>query len=646
MPKWVVGSRKRRVWAGAILALAVGMLGIFLTLVATFSQSAGPDLPERHPRLESTLRHLVAAHNAGDVSAMRHSLNLIEGLVQVVVVQEKEADQSVIAQQIALLDGQVEAMHDRWTQARLPIEALLPLADAPGVHFVRRPWQPLPVTASEGVTITLAHEWPGAGLSGQGTKVGVLDLGFLGYTTRIDEGELPSDVITKSFVGSGSEWDFWGHPLTQHGTACAEVIHDMAPNAQLYLVNLSTEVEWMNAIDWLLAQRVDVISFSAGWQVGGPGDGTGILAEKVSDVRAAGVLWVNAAGNSARRHWMGQWNDPDADGWHNFSTTDGTNEITVTSGSEILLGLRWNDPWGGSSNDYDLFLFDSSLKKIAESESVQDGDDDPQEVIVYYVPPPGVYHVAISKQSGALPRPLELFSYNQDFHYQVITSSLLVPADSPGSLTVGATYWQDDALETFSSQGPTRDGRTKPDIAAPDGVSVSTEAYAGGFYGTSASAPHAAGAAALVLDAFPTFTPAQVQSWLEDRAVDLGAPGRDNVYGAGRLNLGDPPLTVKRVEPGATMQGQTVILLVIGSAFAPTATFHFERVGESNLVPVNTGWISPSRLMGTLDLDNTVPGFWTAIVTNAPSSFVSLSNAFLVASDQLYLPMIMKNASP
>lgn len=94
------------------------------------------------------------------------------------------------------------------------------------------------------------------------------------------------------------------------------------------------------------------------------------------------------------------------------------------------------------------------------------------------------------------------------------------------------------------------------------------------------------------------------------------------------------------------MQGQTVILSVIGSAFAPTAAFHFERVGESNLVPISTGWISPSRLMGTLHLDNTVPGFWTLIVTNTPSSFVSLSNAFLVASDQLYLPMIMKNASP
>jgi subtilisin family serine protease len=406
---------------------------------------------------------------------------------------------------------------------------------------------PLMAAVSEGSNVALAADWQWAGLSGRGVKVGVLDLGFLGYANRIAEGELPSSVITRSFVGDGSELAFWGRPVTPHGTACAEVIHDVAPDAQLYLVNFGNETEWMAAVDWLLAQKVDVISFSGGWPLGGPGDGTGTLADKVSEVRSAGVLWVNAAGNSARQHWMGQWRDDDSDGpdgWHNFGPADGTNTITVTGELNIIVGLRWDDPWGGSANDYDLFLFredDGSLTEAARSESVQDGDDDPVETIVYAVPSPGIYHVAISRQPGAATRTLELFSYYQPFQYRTAASSLVVPADSPGSLTVGATYWQKDVLESFSSQGPTRDGRAKPDLSAPDGVSVSTEWYAGGFYGTSASAPHVAGAAALVLEAFPTHTPAQVQGWLESRALDLGEAGRDNVYGAGRLNLGAPP---------------------------------------------------------------------------------------------------------
>lgn len=647
MQKSEASSWSRRGWAVATLALAAGMLWLLWLLLAAPSQSAGTGRPDRHPRLESALRDLVAAHSAGDVSATadfaaRHGVTLVEGQVRVVVVGDGRVDQPALAGQIAVLGGQVERAHGPWTQARLPIEALPSLADAPGVRFVRRPWLPLPATTSEGVTVTGADEWQGVGLVGQGVEVGVLDLGFLGYANRISEGELPSDVITKSFVGSGSEIDFWAQ--TPHGTACAEVVYDMAPGVQLYLVNFGTEVEWADAVDWLLAQGVDVISFSAGWPAGGPGDGTGTLAEKVSDVRDAGVLWVNAAGNDAQRHWMGQWNDPESNWWHNYTSADETDEITVTGESQMVIGLRWNDPWGGSANDYDLFLFDSSLQEVARSENVQDGDDDPQELIVYYLPPPGVYHVAVSKQLGALPRTLELFSYDHDFHYWIATSSLVVPSDSPGSLTVGATYWQDDALEEFSSQGPTRDGRIKPDLAAPDGVSVSTEAWRySGFYGTSASAPHVAGGAALVLEAFPSFTPTQTQSWLEDRAVDFGTVGKDNVYGAGRLNL---PAEISAVMPSAALQGSTVTLAVSGVPFTSTATFYLARPGYGDILPSDVTWVSFSQLTGTVNLSGSALGFWTAVVTDGSSISITLPDAFLVAIDQVYLPLVTKDAYP
>ena len=58
---------------------------------------------------------------------------------------------------------------------------------------------------------------------------------------------------------------------------------------------------------------------------------------------------------------------------------------------------------------------------------------------------------------------------------------------------------------------------------------------------TSAAAPHAAGAAALVVGAYPTYTVDQVWSCLETNAIDMGAAGKDNEYGAGRLNFPDPP---------------------------------------------------------------------------------------------------------
>jgi hypothetical protein len=79
-------------------------------------------------------------------------------------------------------------------------------------------------------------------------------------------------------------------------------------------------------------------------------------------------------------------------------------------------------------------------------------------------------------------------------------------------------------------------------LVAPDGVSGATYGPSG-YYGTSAASPHVAGAAALVKQAFPSYTPAQIKGFLEGRTVALGAPGKDNTYGSGRLDLGPPPST-------------------------------------------------------------------------------------------------------
>ena len=71
-------------------------------------------------------------------------------------------------------------------------------------------------------------------------------------------------------------------------------------------------------------------------------------------------------------------------------------------------------------------------------------------------------------------------------------------------------------IEVFSSQGPTADGRTKPDLAAPDGVSTVSYGNRGlAFFGTSASAPHAAGAIALMKSRFGVFSLEQDREILE-----------------------------------------------------------------------------------------------------------------------------------
>src|SRR5436853_68136 len=86
------------------------------------------------------------------------------------------------------------------------------------------------------------------------------------------------------------------------------------------------------------------------------------------------------------------------------------------------------------------------------------------------------------------------------------------PAAGSGEATVGAVNWQGPsfAYEPYSSRGPTTDGRIKPDVMGYAAVSNATLPV---FRGTSAAAPHVAGAAALLRQAFPAFTPAQIRTF-------------------------------------------------------------------------------------------------------------------------------------
>ncbi|MFT5150612.1 MAG: serine protease [Planctomycetota bacterium] len=68
-----------------------------------------------------------------------------------------------------------------------------------------------------------------------------------------------------------------------------------------------------------------------------------------------------------------------------------------------------------------------------------------------------------------------------------------------------------------------------------DNVSPPQDVY--GFYqGTSMAAPHVAGVAALMLAIDPDLTPGQIESFLTQTATDLGAPGRDDIFGHGLVN--------------------------------------------------------------------------------------------------------------
>lgn len=125
------------------------------------------------------------------------------------------------------------------------------------------------------------------------------------------------------------------------------------------------------------------------------------------------------------------------------------------------------------------------------------------------------------------------------------------PGDVPSVLTVGATDCNDN-LASFSSIGPVEwagvagyndhpypPGLIKPEISAPGSNTNSTYFCSGyiQFSGTSMATPHVAGAAAILRSLRPDMSVAEVKAALMATSVDLGTPGMDNSFGAGRLDV-------------------------------------------------------------------------------------------------------------
>jgi len=382
----------------------------------------------------------------------------------------------------------------------------------------------------ESLAMIGAESWQLEGYTGEGVKIAVLDGGFDGYQYLLGD-DLPADLIVESFI-AGTAADATG---SVHGTACAEIVHDIAPSAKLYLVASETETETNQAVSWLIEQGVDIITHSSSWLYG-PKDGTGPGTYAVRQAVSNGIFWVNSAGNYADTHYRAYFTDYDGDGFHEFG--DGDEMLAFEPGDVVKFVLNWDD-WDVGDQNLDLFIVDSYKNDIASSQNIQSGPGDAVEYISYQFSDSGPYSIAFYGANVTRQVILDFFIYNGEIEYYTKEYSLGSPADAAEAFTIGATYWGDDSLEPFSSQGPTNDGRFKPDISAPDGTN--SAAYGEAFYGTSASTPHVAGVAALILEAFPDYSPQDIADFLKSNAIDLGSPGPDYLFGYGRLNIGSPP---------------------------------------------------------------------------------------------------------
>jgi hypothetical protein len=416
-------------------------------------------------------------------------------------------------------------------QVWIPFTRIMEVARLPFVERITAPSYAISWIGSrttEGDAILRADDLRALGFDGSGTRVGVISNGANSRASAIASGDLPSN-ITILREGIGDE-----------GTAMLEIVHDLAPGAQLGFCGPATSVEMIACVNDLAnGFGADIIVDDLGFP-SEPFFADGPIAQAVENT-LPDRIYASSAGNSAQRHYQGDYVDSnDGLGSHRIGPNNNSFEII---GSQVLVVLQWSNQFGLAGDNYDLCLTTETPAECAVFNDVQNGDDDPIEG--------GFINCTLGcslqvRLISGNPQELELYVFfgSLEASDQVAADSIFGHPAVPGVLATAAIAAADpgnDTIEPFSSRGPVTilfpasETRPKPDVTAIDGVSVTgAGGFPSPFFGTSAAAPHVAGVAALLKGGFTTAS--EIIDALKSSAVDLGNPGIDNTFGAGRID--------------------------------------------------------------------------------------------------------------
>ncbi|WP_052755415.1 S8 family peptidase [Candidatus Nitrosotenuis cloacae] len=485
------------------------------------------------PKVNTQIFGLFSASNP-EQYAKEKGIDYKAGQIRIALAVNAKPD---TMQKLAKL-GKVEASSSGFVQMLSDIKGIKNLIQMPEVNKIQIPIRAIQNgIVSEGVEFIRADQIQKKGTLGSGIKIAVLDLGFdtanpeIGKVSESKSFRYDFDNKLIPMKGFGTEY--------VHGTAVSEIITDVAPKSELYLYTFATEAEFLQAMDYAISKKVNMISMSAGW-MNYPTDNTSPMTKKVEEAINKGIPFVVSSGNYAETHWENSFVDSDSDGWAEFSGTDeglsfNVSQTRIANQIPILAYVMWN---GEKLVDLNVVLTDPNGEVVASSSNAQKQKGDEFEYIYHVPTSPGTYNLGITTTSPKPKVTVEVFAQNDIVEYPTSKGSVSVPTDAKGVISVGAVNYANAKLEPFSSQGPTNNGKIVPSVVGPD--AVQTHAYGSqSFYGTSAAQPHTAGIVALMLEKMPTLKPNQIISYLQDNADKKILPtsgNTENVFGHGKVN--------------------------------------------------------------------------------------------------------------
>ena len=420
-------------------------------------------------------------------------------------------------------------------------------------------------------------------VSGKGIGIGVISDGVDSLRVRQESGDLPSSVTLLSGQARPDDGPGGSRRVYDEGTAMLEIVHDLAPGADLYFATGFGPLELFAAnIRALCAAGAHVIVDDvARAEVGAFQDN--VVATAIADVVSDGCVYVSAAGNDGNKSkrtsgvWEGDY-VPVAGDFHSFGgETSRTiyNRILVDDPGKSIC-LHWSEPIDEPASNYDIYLVDPVRERVVfpKLPYVVNGGQNPERAVECIGPLRwegnsedhdfSDYRLLVYKQAGGarflrlqvLQGKLEISTAGATYGHAAAKDAIGVAAVDVDLTGGSATFGGAEAVARISSDGPrrifyqssgapnvaavasAREGhlREKPDVAAANRVSTATPGF-DPFIGTSAAAAHVAAIAALVLEAAGgpgTVTPEEIRRILRDTALDIEAVGAwDRDSGAG-----------------------------------------------------------------------------------------------------------------
>ena len=526
----------------------------------------------------------------------------------------------------------------------IPILNLLSLNSLPTLLVSVRPIYPaltqVGLITSQGDSALRSFRARGVfGVDGTGIKVGVLSDS---YNTKLGN-PAADDVLKKDLPGVTNA----DHPIpvevlqdypfgtrSDEGRAMLQIVHDIAPGAQLaFRTGFLGPVDFAAGINQLEQAGCDVIVDDISY-ISEPFFRDGVVAQAVNNVKALGVSYFTAAGNFGTSSWQGTFAPVAAPAGvtgqaHNFQSgfgagTDISQSVMLYEGDYTVV-FQWDDgtPGNATSSDFDIYLANNNGNILFGFNRMNIGGD-AVEILPFVVTADSVQsNFTIVRESGTGAATLKYIVYRGKVkinEYSGLTASTITgQANAAGAMAVGAVLYTNTpeygvatpTVASFSSRGGTLVNgvnRSKPDIMAPNGVNTSVDLggvnYDGdafpNFFGTSASAPHAAAVAALLLQARTKYygdvlSPDGVKGILQSTATDMATPGYDVATGAGLIladsalkELANPAPYIHGIEYDTTLTPgvDTLTLTIHGEYLSPSSTVWLDGAPLNNGVVI------------------------------------------------------------